>query len=196
MTSLTLTTAPTIEPLIVADLMAHLRLDTADEFFLLETQIVAARRHVEIYTGSAILTQTWLWQLDAVPVDIFVELPRGPVQSIASVQYLDTAGSLQTMSAADYQLLAPQDPNGGRHVLALNYSKSWPTARDDFNAFRVSFVAGYVDRKSVPQEILAAILLIAGDLFENREAQTLRDAFNPNPTVTNLLAPYRRGWFG
>lgn len=196
MASLTLTTAPSIEPLLVADLRAHLKVDDGEEQFLLDAWLTAARQQVEIYTGVALLTQTWLLQLDGFPADDFVTLPRAPVQSIASVQYVDQAGTTQTMSAGDYRLVAPEDPVGGEHRLVLGYGKSWPSTRSDINSVSISFIAGFADRKSVPPALLAAILLIAGDLYENREAQIVRDAFNPNPTLARLMAPYRRRWVG
>ena len=43
---------------------------------------------------------------------------------------------------------------------------------------------------TVPSPIKAATLLMIGDLYENREAQSDRP-FNRNPTYRNLLDPYR-----
>lgn len=43
----------------------------------------------------------------------------------------------------------------------------------------------------IPYSIQAALLLIVGDLYENREAQITGDTINPNQTVKNLLYPYR-----
>lgn len=193
MASLTLTTAPTKEPLLIADLRAHLRLDATDEHFLLDQWLTAARRHVESYLGAALLTQTWLLTLDGFPMADHIELPRNPAQSIASIQYVDTTGSLQTMPSTDYDLVAPEDPAGGRHRIVLAYDKHWPGCRAHVGDVRISFVAGHAERKDVPPEILAAILLVAADLHENREAQR-SDAYETNPTVRALLAPYRRGW--
>lgn len=194
--SLTLTAAPTKEPLLVDDLRQHLRLDTSDEDFLLETWLVAARRHVETYTGAALMPQTWEARLDTFPDDAEIPLPRNPVQSITSLQYVDTAGATQTFAGSNFDLVAPADPVGGEWRLVLGYSKSWPATRGHVGDVRISFVAGYPDRKDVPPEILAAILLVAADLFENREGQSTEGAFQPNPTVRTLLAPHRRRWFG
>lgn len=196
MASLTLTTAPTIEPLLVADLRAHLKIDDGEESFLLDVWLTAARQEVETYTGAALLTQTWLQQLDGFPDADYVVLSRGPVQSIASVQYVDAAGATQTMSAGDYRLVAPADPIGGEYRLSLGYGKSWPATRGDINDVSISFVAGFTERKNVPPALLAAMLLIAGDMYDNREAQIVRDGFNPNPTLQRLMAPYRRRWLG
>lgn len=192
--SLQLTTAPTKEPLLVDDLRRHLRVDTAEEDFLLETWLVAARRHVEAYTGAALLAQTWEARLDEFPAESSIELPRNPVSSIASIQYVDTAGATQTFAGSNFDLVAPADPLGGAWSVALGYGKSWPAARGHVGDVRISFVAGYADRKDVPQELLAAMLLIAADLFENREGQSNEGSFAPNPTIRSLLAPFRRVW--
>lgn len=46
----------------------------------------------------------------------------------------------------------------------------------------------------VPNPILAAQLLIIGDMYENREAGAVgvTGGYSVNPTVENLLYPYRR----
>lgn len=41
-----------------------------------------------------------------------------------------------------------------------------------------------------PSPVAAAVLLIVGDLYENREAQTQRELYR-NKTVDFLLQPYR-----
>lgn len=196
MASLTLTTAPTQEPLLVDDLRNHLKIDDGEENYLLETWLAAARHEVEIYTGTSLLTQTWLFQIDGFPNADSITLPRSPVQSIASVQYVDAAGATQTMSAADYSLIAPSDPIGGEHLLALGYGKSWPSTRGDTNSVSISFVAGYAERKAIQPALLAAILLIAADLYEVREPQIIGTIVAESPTLKNLMSPYRRRWLG
>lgn len=194
--SLTRTAGPAIDlPVLVDDLRRHLRLDASDEDFLLETWLRAAVDNVEGYTGAVLSTSTFEARLDSFPGAAEIELPRNPVQSITSVQYVDAAGSTQTMAGADYQLVAPADPIGGIATLALGYGKSWPSARGGIGDVRITFVAGYADRKSIPQEIVSAVLLIGADLFENREGQGREASFVQNPTLRALLAPHRRRWF-
>lgn len=43
-----------------------------------------------------------------------------------------------------------------------------------------------------PAPIKAAMLLMVGDLYENREAQIAGQPLNINPSAKNLLYPYRR----
>ena len=68
----------------------------------------------------------------------------------------------------------------------------------------VSHASQYLDRPvpwldadgdpvPVPEDVQAAILLIIGDLYENREGQLVGQAINENRTVQNLLHFHRRG---
>lgn len=43
----------------------------------------------------------------------------------------------------------------------------------------------------VPKSVIAAVLLTIGDLYENREGAILGTIYTANPTVRNLLNPYR-----
>lgn len=55
-TGWTLVTGPSIEPLAVAELREHLRVDIDDEDALIADYIAAARAWAETYTGRALLT--------------------------------------------------------------------------------------------------------------------------------------------
>lgn len=46
---------------------------------------------------------------------------------------------------------------------------------------------------AVPASIRAALLLIVGDLYENREGQIIGATRADNPAVMRLLTPYRKG---
>lgn len=51
----------------------------------------------------------------------------------------------------------------------------------------------YLDRQKIPSNaaIKAAVLLLVGDLYQNREGATFEE-LKENPAVTRLLFPYRR----
>jgi uncharacterized phiE125 gp8 family phage protein len=52
--------------------------------------------------------------------------------------------------------------------------KWWPaTACYNYGAVQVTFVAGYGNAAAVPADLKAAIKLLVGHLYENREAVTL-----------------------
>lgn len=196
MISYKLKTAPTTEPVTLAEAKLHLKVDsdTTDDN-LITALITAAREIVENYTGRALINQTWEACFEEFPDeedadDNYVPLRPGPLSSISSVVYLDTAGVSTTASASTlYEADAYSMP--GR--LCLRYGQVWPSTRDVQNAVTVTFVAGYGSAAaSVPGAIKAAILLIIGHLYEHRESVVI----GANPTelpqgALSILNPYR-----
>jgi uncharacterized phiE125 gp8 family phage protein len=180
-------TPPTVEPLSLTDAKLHLRVDTSAEDVLITSLIKACRYHLERQYGIALITQTlqlnldffpywWLWRggssnyynwwLDQTRYTQL--LLRPPVQSITSVTYTDPAGNPQTLDPATYVLDTNNRP--ARLVPALN--KQWPaTAVGTINVAAVQFVAGYgAADTAVPDDIKAAIKLMLGALYANRES--------------------------
>lgn len=147
---------------------ADVILKTGDsvEDSLLTALITAAREYCEGFTGRALATQT----IEAYPEYFFgdMELPRPPLQSVASVKYKDSEGAETTLTE-DTDYIVDTDSVFGR--LALPYSKSWPTfTAYPVNPIRVRYDAGYSDADSVPQTIKLAMLLLVGHWYKNREA--------------------------
>lgn len=155
-------TAPTVEPLTVAEAKLHLRVDHPDDDATIERQIVAVRQLAEKFLRRSLITQTLQLHLDEFPVGELV-LPRGPVASITSITYVDTAGATQTV--ASYQSDLVSEPAR----LFPAYDELWPDTREVPNAVIVEYVAGYgAAGSAVPEQIRAGMLLALSDLFENR----------------------------
>jgi uncharacterized phiE125 gp8 family phage protein len=83
----TVTTAPSDEPVSLADAKLHCSVDSSDEDTLLAALITAGRETVEQITGRALITQTRLLLTEVGQEDI--ELPGPPLQSVVSVQTVD-----------------------------------------------------------------------------------------------------------
>ncbi len=163
--SLTLITAPSLEPMTLAEAKLHLRVDGTDEDDLITALIVAARRRAEHLLTRALITQTWELTLDEFPA-ADIQLPKPGVLSIVSVKYLDSAGVEQTVDSADYALDAATIP--GWVLLASD--ATWPTTYDGANAVRVRFTCGYGPAASdVPADVVAWCKLQVGALYRNRE---------------------------
>ena len=113
--SLTLITAPAIEPLTLADAKAHARVSVTDDDALITAFIQAARERCENMLGRALITQTWEKVLDQFPTAIQLSWP--PIQSIVSVKYIDANGAQQTLAPANYVLDNAAEP--GWLVLTL-----------------------------------------------------------------------------
>lgn len=185
-----LITAPTVEPVTIAEAGLHCRIDCDLENALLSSLIAAARQHIEAYTGRALVTQTWELRAQYFP-DAF-ELPRAPVQSITSVSYVDIAGVTQTLPGDQYTLIADIGPHAQPGRMVPAYLATWPACRGYEDDVRVRYVAGYGNGQAVPQPIRAAMLLLIGHLYENREAVITGTGVNDLPLgVAALLAPYK-----
>lgn len=177
MPSLSLLTAPAVEPLTWELAKAHLRLsDDGEKKYVERTLIKSARRWAEGITARALMTQTWTLTLSGFPCESFIKLPKPTLRAVNSVKYIDTGGAQQTWAAANYSVEKPVGPKSSCGRVHLAYSMVWPSTRCVWNAVEIEFECGYgatpaspdVDG-SVPEELISAQLMIIGELFERRE---------------------------
>src|SRR5687768_4081901 len=182
---LTLVTGPSVEPVTLAEAKLHLRQDETADDALITNLIVAARQHVENVTCRSLITQTWRLFRDTFPLyGGAIRLGRSPVISVVSLKYYDEAEVEQTLASSEYDV----DLSTGE--VALGYGLTWPTVLYRRNAVTVEFTAGYgATAASVPGPFKAAILLVVGDLYANREAYVVGSTVNENPAVDRLLSP-------
>jgi uncharacterized phiE125 gp8 family phage protein len=190
---------PEIEPVSLAEVKEHLRIEHDDEDATLAIYIRAARKNIEGpngFTGRALVTQTWELVLDEFP-DAEIRIPLPPLQTVESVKYYDTDGNLQTVSSSDYEVDTVDEPGWISPI-----TTGWPTGLlTGINAVIVRFVAGYpIDEGAsppdaagnVPEDIKAALLLQIGALYENRENVLVGQAASVLPMGAEwLLRPHR-----
>jgi uncharacterized phiE125 gp8 family phage protein len=181
--SLTLQTAPTIEPVSLADVRGHSRISTHEEDTYLTFLRKAARGHFETITGRALLTQTWDCKLAAFADPI--GLPYPPLASVTSITYVDPNGDVQTLSTDVYEV------DTARGHVRRQYGQDWPAVRSHEDVITVRYVAGWTSRDDVPEEIRLALLELCAHWCEFREpviAGTITAAVDL--TVESLLAPW------
>lgn len=182
---LRLISGPAGSPVSLAEAKAHLRVAGSDDDGLIVGYLMAAVQMAERQTNLLLATQTWELTLERFPDDGNLRLPRSPVQSITSITYVDSAGATQTITAGDYAL----DKDIAPACIAPTFGKVWPTPRVQPNAVTVRFVVGYTQ---IPEPIRAAILLLVGHFYENREAVIVGQAPSELPMgVESLLFPFR-----
>ena len=177
------TVAPNLEPVTLTEFKNQLRILTNHEDTLLETYISTARERCEEYLGQAFVNQTWELSIDRWPCSSIansysaIEFPRPPLQSVSSVQYRASTGTLTTLSSTGYQVDIKNKP--GRVAPAAN--GSWPTLGSGYlNSIVVTAVCGYggasaTDAQSVaavPYRIKQAIMVYAGVMYRNRDLET------------------------
>lgn len=162
---LALVTAPSAEPVTLAEAKAHLRVTSTDEDTHITSLALAVRRHVENLTRRALISQVWDYSLDYFP-SWEIEIPLPPLVSIGSVKYLEAAAGVDTtLAASEYRVDAVRQP--GR--LTPEFGKVWPSTYGVVNAVTIRFTAGFANAAAVPQEIKQAMLLLIGAWFEHRE---------------------------
>ena len=169
---------PTEEPVSLQEAKDQCRVEHDEEDVLLASVIQAAREWAEQHTGRAFCTQTWEARYDSFPAaGERLEVPKPPLQAVASVKYLDGSGTEQTWAASDYLVLGvplTSADQGGQvergHVVPAS-GKSWPATLKVPEAVRVRFTCGYGKSEKVPVQIKRAILLKVADLYLQREPQ-------------------------
>ncbi len=153
-------TAPTVEPVTVAEVKTFARIDaTGDpaadvaQDALLASLIAAAREAAEsLLSRSTAPTQLEL-SLSSFPrmsLQMFgsyssenvatpVELPRPPLLSVGAVAYLDTDGVEQVLPPTAYTTEQPE----ARPALLFPVGDSWPETNGTRGAVRILYTAGW-----------------------------------------------------
>jgi uncharacterized phiE125 gp8 family phage protein len=175
------TTPPAAEPITLAEAKLHLRVDHDDEDTFITSLITAAREYCEGFQNRAFITQTITLTLDEFPCEFVV--PQPPLKSVTSIKYIDVNGVQQTLAASVYKVDTQSEP--GRIVPA--YNQSWPGIRGDINSVEVIYEAGYGAAAAVPERIKAAIKLLVGHYYVNRQETTAIKTENIPMGIESLL---------
>lgn len=190
---LQLVTAPVSDPVTLIEAKAQCRVDSDDEDGLIAGFLLAARQGVEDFTRRCLSTSTWDLTIDCgwpcQRVQGYsrqrIMLPKPPLQSVESVQYVDTAGVTQTLAADQYLV----DASGMEGRIEPAYNVTWPSVRNQMAAVRVRFVAGYT---ALPEPIRQAILLSVAHFYDIRATVVVGSIATEIPmSAQALLFPYR-----
>lgn len=147
------------------------RVDGPDEEPLLTAYLAAAVTWVENFTGK-LLARGEVEQIEdrfGGPLVLMV----GPSPEAATIEYVDTDGVVQ--SIADASLV------GSR----LFYLSGWPSTAPATEIV-VRYTAGFAE---TPADLDAAVLLLVGEYYANREAGVCSPA--STAAVEALCRPYR-----
>lgn len=177
-----LVATPAKEPLEIDQVRdKHIRvISDADEAEYIQGLIAAGRFHAEWFTRRKLITQTWRLWLDHFPRHQ-IDLPFSPLQSLTSIQYVDSGGTLQTWASTKYKLSPPASTgpfeNPKRSRIRPAFGEVWPDARHEIDAIQIQYVCGYGDDgKDVPAPILHGIKMVAAELYVHRK-NSLQDVF-------------------
>lgn len=155
---------PVAEPLMLAEIKAHLRIDGTDEDGLLAGLVRIAREHLERATGLALISQGWRLYLDCWPQSGVLEISRGPLLAVDAIRAFDELGEESEVALTGHVL------DGARRPARLWLRES-PAARQAINGVEVDFTAGFGESGAeVPDTLKRAMLLHAAHMFEFRGA--------------------------
>jgi uncharacterized phiE125 gp8 family phage protein len=112
---------------------------------VIEDFITSAIEAYEEWTNNVLCLSTWDLLLDRFPHWRDEIITPAPLVSVTSIEYKDTSGALQTMSATDY-VVDTRNPIIGRIVPA--YGRTWPHTFDEANSVTAQLVAGFTEEAS------------------------------------------------
>ena len=172
----------------------HLKVETDVDDALIQGIIAGAIDHVDGprgWLGRALGEQTLEGTLDGgwpLCDRSALRLPYPPVLSIESVTYIDPDGVEQMLPESGYQVI---DSGEWSSYLAPAYGMSWPAVRCQEGSVTIQWKAGYAT-DDVPPSIKAALLLLIGHRYANREAIVTGTISTELPLgVQDLLTPHR-----
>jgi uncharacterized phiE125 gp8 family phage protein len=180
-------TPPASEPVTIDEVKEFLVIEAEEVLYdqQLARFITAARQQVEAVTGTRLVPQ--IVRVAAREWHDLKALPIGPVRTVTSIAYDDTAGVSQVLATANWELFGTGLQTGIRPV----YNAAWPAALRRQDAIRVTLEIGYDD---VPGPVKTAILIMIADLFAQRESFAVGTVAAKVPStmqVDSLLTNFR-----
>ena len=170
-----------VEPVSLTEIKAHLDVARDDQDDMLGAMIVAAREWVENYTGL-ILTRREVTEVVASFCNLrTVNAWPLPIAPETTIKYIDSAGVEQSVTGfavRGWARPAAISPEPGT---------SWPAG----GPVAATFLAGYADPVDVPYSLKAAIMLMVGDLYNQREETAVGVSIQASGAIESLCHPYR-----
>lgn len=176
---------PLAEPLTLAEVKAHLRLDGGDEDALLLSLINTAREFLEGETGLCLIAQSWRLYLDRWPRGGVIPILKSPLQAILSVTVYDADGAGE-VSLEDHLLDGAGRP-------ARLWLRDPPSPSRAVNGIEIDFSAGYGEAGTdVPDMLKRAMLIHIGHMFAFRGVISADQQPAGVPDgYERLIAPFR-----
>ncbi|WP_291732331.1 hypothetical protein [Leisingera sp. F5] len=177
-------------PLSVEDLRDRLRIDTAAEDGLLDAFLAAGASEIDGPDGAgvAMMAQTWTRSLDSWAHEIV--LPGWPVTGVSEIRYLDVDGNQQTLDhAAAFRAVLGRDPAR----LVRKPGAALPALLAGPGVVEVDYTLGKATAAEVDAGLVAALSLLAGHFYENREATASGQVVEVPLGARHILDRFRRG---
>lgn len=169
------------EPVTVAELRQHLRIEHNDEDSYLTMLISSSRALAENMIDGIIADRVFEQKLDYFSYSML--LPHRPVdpESI-TISYFDEDGVSQNITSFDYKSDLFQT------TITPAYGESWPATESGKDKVIIDFTAGIAGAEgSMPADVKHAILMIASTLYDQREDHTAQIKLNDVPLSSQML---------
>ncbi len=162
-----LTTPRIVPPVSLDDVKRHLVVEHANDDNLLTAYISQASDWTEQYTGKQLGNQVW-----TVYGDCWADITSIAFKPITSVviTYDDEDGVEQTLAADQYYL----DDKAYPATICPATDVTWPDLDTGPNVIRVTVTCGYT---SAPSAMEAAINMLVGDMYMNRENSNMTQMY-------------------
>jgi len=196
-------TIPPTSPLAPEEIAAACRLSTQEagaQQPYLDILIAGAVRQCETFTGYALIErelELWLesWWEPGVFRAGRLRLPRPVVSEIASIEYLDSAGDLQTWSeVTGWDSVLPGGQLAARAEVFLRDGQCYPVARCQPKSIVVTYTAGFgVEASDIPAGLKEGLLIWLAEAYERREEVTAGSSLPSNPIgAERCWLPWKR----
>jgi uncharacterized phiE125 gp8 family phage protein len=180
---LRLVTLPTDRAVSLNEARRHMRVEDTDSDDLIAMYVEAAEQSLA-YVGRALKPATYVVDLYG-HVGHCIDLPMPPLRAVTGITAPDATGAMATVDTANYTITTTSE---GRGAVLMAYGWPFPPYSPGYVAATVTFTAGY---DVVPSALRAAILLIAGALYDNRAAVAPISLYQMPMGVDALVAPFR-----
>lgn len=175
------TVVPTAEPLSLEDAKNFMRILEDDSDSDIISMIKSAREYAENYTNRQFKVATYELFTDCITQDL--RLPKNPIKTLSSVEYMDDSGDYQVLDSSKYYLYGEDD------IYKIHFEETI-THKAHKNAIKITFDSGY---DVVPEGIISYLKILVSTLYENRELYLIGVSVDKlaNPMALKMLDMYR-----
>lgn len=153
------------------------RVDDTDSDTILQQYLNAATAVVEARTGLALSAKTVVHEYDTFGG--YIDPPLKPVDSVTTLEYLDTVGASQTFTT--FRVV--------NDLIYPNYGLNWPSVGDP-----AGITLTYTTTANDLPDLDSAILLLVSHWYENREAVSDKNMPPISEGVDALLSKHINLW--
>jgi uncharacterized phiE125 gp8 family phage protein len=182
---LRLVTPPTERAVGLNEARRHMRVEDTDSDDLIAMYLEAAEQSLA-YVGRALRPASYALDIYG-HVTRCIDLPMPPLRTVTAVRAPDATGTMAAIDPANYSVMKTSEGRG-TILTATAYNWPFPLYNPGYVTATIEFTAGY---DVVPSGLRAAILLIAGSLYENRSAASPVPLTKLPFGVDALLGPVR-----